>query len=199
MTKVTQLYESIESVGGKREAILRAALQLFTERGFHGTAMPLVAEQAGVGAGTIYRYFENKEALVNTLYQDWKEFQIAFIKDNVPTDIPLRERFRTHWNRLLEFATTYPVAFSFLELHFHAPYLDEKSFAVEIKGHNALVSFFQECLQQQVVKKLAPELLGSIVWGIYVNLVKASRAECFKITRKEIEQVEACCWEAIRR
>ncbi len=198
MAKVTQLYESIEPVSGKREAILNAALQLFTERGFHGTAMPLVAEQAGVGAGTIYRYFESKEALVNTLYQDWKDFQIAFIKDNVPTDIPLRERFRIHWNRLLEFATKYQVAFSFLELHFHAPYLDEKSRAIEQQGHIALVSFFQECLQQQVVKKLAPELLGSIVWGIYISVVKAGSAECFKITQAEIDQIEACCWEAIR-
>ena len=39
MAKVTQLYESIEPVTGKREAILNAALQLFTEYGFHGTAM----------------------------------------------------------------------------------------------------------------------------------------------------------------
>jgi TetR/AcrR family transcriptional regulator, repressor of fatR-cypB operon len=67
MGKVAQLYESIEPVTGKREAILNAALQLFTEFGFHGTAMPQVAERAGVGAGTIYRYFTSKEALVNTL------------------------------------------------------------------------------------------------------------------------------------
>ena len=49
-SKVTHLYEGTES-GGKREAILNAALRLFTERGFHGTAMPLVAELAEVGAG----------------------------------------------------------------------------------------------------------------------------------------------------
>ena len=56
----------------RREAILAAALELFSERGFHGTAVPLVAEKAGVGAGTLYRYFESKEALVNALYQRWK-------------------------------------------------------------------------------------------------------------------------------
>ena len=52
----------------KHQKILSAALELFANRGFHGTAVPDVAKLAGVGAGTIYRYFENKEALVNAVY-----------------------------------------------------------------------------------------------------------------------------------
>ena len=54
---------SSERGADKREAILQAALELFAERGFHGTSVPSVAERAGVGAGTIYRHFESKEAL----------------------------------------------------------------------------------------------------------------------------------------
>lgn len=198
MTKVAQLYESAE-ISGKRETILNAALKLFTERGFHGTAMPLVAELAGVGAGTIYRYFESKEALVNTLYRDWKKFQITSILKDVPPETPLREQFRIYWNRLVEFATEFPIAFGFLELHFHAPYLDEESRAMEERGHNALVSFFQNCLRQQIVKDLPPEMLGALVVGAYVGVVKASRAHCFQLTQEIIDQAEACCWEAIRR
>ena len=34
----------------KKEAILAAALALFAERGFHGTAVPLIADKAKVGA-----------------------------------------------------------------------------------------------------------------------------------------------------
>ena len=40
----------------------------FAERGYDGTTIPMIAEKAKVGAGTIYRYFENKEALVNSLF-----------------------------------------------------------------------------------------------------------------------------------
>ena len=49
-------------MGDKREAVLGAALELFVERGFHGTTVPEIAERAGVGAGTIYRHFASKEA-----------------------------------------------------------------------------------------------------------------------------------------
>ncbi len=59
--------------GDKAEDIMRAAIDLFVERGFHGTSVPSVAERARVGAGTIYHYFEGKEALVNAVFQRWKQ------------------------------------------------------------------------------------------------------------------------------
>lgn len=44
--------------------ILRAALELFAERGYHATNVPLIAEHARVSVGTLYHYFENKEHVV---------------------------------------------------------------------------------------------------------------------------------------
>src|SRR5438105_3013209 len=84
----------------KREAILDAALELFAERGFHGTAVPLVAEKAGVGAGTVYRYFESKEKLVNALYQQWKSRMAGCLFDQFPVDGPARTKFHALWEAL---------------------------------------------------------------------------------------------------
>src|SRR5690349_16044689 len=79
------------SPADKREAILAAALELFVERGFHGTAVPEVADRAGVGAGTIYRYFASKEALVNALYQKYKAELTGLILKDFPLDKPARQ------------------------------------------------------------------------------------------------------------
>jgi len=46
-----------------RQALLDAALELFSERGFHGTNTKEVAARAGVATGSVYRYFTNKKAL----------------------------------------------------------------------------------------------------------------------------------------
>jgi AcrR family transcriptional regulator len=48
----------------KRAALLEAALELFAENGFHGAPTSLIAERAGVGVGTIYRYFKDKDELI---------------------------------------------------------------------------------------------------------------------------------------
>jgi AcrR family transcriptional regulator len=50
-----------------RERVLEAALGVFSEKGFHVATMDEVAERAGVGKGTLYRHFANKETLFNEL------------------------------------------------------------------------------------------------------------------------------------
>jgi len=47
--------------------ILDAALDLFYEKGFHLATVEDISERAGVGKGTLYRYFANKGALFNEL------------------------------------------------------------------------------------------------------------------------------------
>lgn len=47
----------------KLESIQNAARELFQSKGFIGTSMDKIAEQAGVTKQTVYRYFESKEAL----------------------------------------------------------------------------------------------------------------------------------------
>lgn len=47
----------------KLEQIVEAALHVFVAEGFRGARVEDVAEEAGVGPGTIYRYVEGKEAL----------------------------------------------------------------------------------------------------------------------------------------
>mgnify|MGYP005852819515 CR=1 FL=1 len=47
----------------KRESILRAALDIFSTRGFHSAKMEDIAQEAGVGKGTVYEYFQSKEHL----------------------------------------------------------------------------------------------------------------------------------------
>ncbi len=50
--------------------ILEAALAVFAERGFAATRMDDIAERAGVTKGTIYLYFESKEAVFRNLVQE---------------------------------------------------------------------------------------------------------------------------------
>lgn len=50
-----------------RRDILEAAARAFARRGFHGTTMQDVAEEAEVAVGTLYNYFRGKEELYHSL------------------------------------------------------------------------------------------------------------------------------------
>lgn len=51
---------SEEKVQEKRELILKAALKVFSEKGYHGANIADIAAVLGMGHGTFYRYFRNK-------------------------------------------------------------------------------------------------------------------------------------------
>ncbi len=54
----------------RREDILQAARAIFAEHGFVGAHIADIATRAGVATGTVYLYFESKEALVAALVND---------------------------------------------------------------------------------------------------------------------------------
>lgn len=57
----------------KRVDIARAAMGIFSEKGFDTASMRLVADAAGVGKGTIYEYFDSKDELVAAAILIWLE------------------------------------------------------------------------------------------------------------------------------
>lgn len=182
----------------KREAILRAALDLFVERGFHGTAVPAVAELAEVGAGTIYRYFASKEALVNAVYQANKAALGEHVLSRFPLDRPPREQFHAFWQRMSEWVRAHPRAFAFLELHHHASYLDDDSRAVESKLMEFAVQFVVQAQAQQALRAANPMLLMTLVYGAFVGVVRASWEGKIALDDANLATAEQCTWEAIR-
>lgn len=57
----------------RREEIKQAALKVFARRGYTGTKMSLIAKEASISEGLIYRYFNSKKALFITLIQELME------------------------------------------------------------------------------------------------------------------------------
>src|SRR3954470_5456245 len=53
----------------KRDTILRAAIDVFAERGYFNAQVADVARAAGVAAGTVYLYFRSKDDLLVSIFE----------------------------------------------------------------------------------------------------------------------------------
>ena len=53
----------------KKNLIIQAAAYLFAQRGFSGASIADIARNAGIGKGTVYEYFDSKEALFFAVFQ----------------------------------------------------------------------------------------------------------------------------------
>lgn len=63
-TKSKRRLELDRQIGVRKESILDAAILEFTDNGIDNSRIADIAKRAGVGAVTVYRYFENKPQLV---------------------------------------------------------------------------------------------------------------------------------------
>lgn len=184
------------SASNKRDAILQAALQLFAERGYHGTAMPELAQRAGVGTGTIYRYFDSKEVLVNAVFQQSKRL----LRDHLVKDIdlaqPARTLFHTLWQSLIQFARAFPQDFRFLELQDHVPYLDTDSRNIELEVLAPIWAWCVSARRAGTSRDMPAEALMALVWGAFVGLLKAEHTGHIKLDDSILAAAEEACWAA---
>lgn len=181
----------------RKESILAAALACFVERGFHGTAIPQIAERADIAAGTIYHYFDSKEALVNALYRGWKQTIAARVFAAFPQAAPVREQFRVMWHEMVAFATAEPTAFAFIELHNHASYLDGASLAVDRTIKDFAHAMIARAQGAGLVKPLDAWLLMELVFGAFVGMMRAHWEGRLALDAALIAGAEQACWDAI--
>ena len=71
-----------------RSQILRAALRLFSTRGYHGTSVRDIADAAHVSTGNVYHQFPDKESIFNTLLEQYWE---ALAQPDLPFNKALAE------------------------------------------------------------------------------------------------------------
>lgn len=181
----------------KQEAILAAALSLFVTRGFHGTAVPLVAKKAGVAAGTIYHYFDSKENLVNVLFRRWKGVIAQRIYTAFPHDAPPREQYRAIWSSMAEFALENPEAFTFLEFHHHASYLDDESRALDRTLKQFGEAFVLVARKEGTLKDLDPVALMELTFGAFNGMMRAHYDGRLALTDEIITATERACWDMV--
>ena len=67
---------------------MRAALRLFSTRGYHGTSVRDIADAARVSTGNVYHQFQDKESLFNTLLE---QYWTALAQPDLPFNKALAE------------------------------------------------------------------------------------------------------------
>ena len=78
----------------RREQLLRAAVRVFAERGYHQARVGDIAEAAGVAHGLLYHYFSSKEDVLRTIFRDSWSRLIAVLHGIEEAGGPAPEQLR---------------------------------------------------------------------------------------------------------
>ena len=183
----------------KRAAIFQAALQLISEQGFHATPVSQIAEKAKVGAGSVYRYFKNKEDLLNQLYLEVKSHIHEAMGKSITPKMPFEILFKSVWMNMFNFYISHPQEFSFVEQYCDSPYLTDITRAAGAR----VLQDYKDALDQAVcdgqVQDLPSEMVFAILTGSISSLAKRHLAGVLDMTEERRRQAAHAVWSAVRR
>lgn len=114
----------------QRNAILSAAVSVFSQKGFHKASVEEIANRAGIGKGTIYIYFDDKAQLFAAAVAEGIESIIAQLRAELESDLP----FLQHLQRLVEKNVSLYLKYGDLTKIFH----NELSNGIESKTRNQI-------------------------------------------------------------
>jgi AcrR family transcriptional regulator len=181
---------------------MQSALELLVEQGFHGAPMAEIAEKAGVAAGTIYRYFESKDALITELHRELKDKIIAVLEKGFPAGSPLRQRFLYFLRELIRYFITNPLHFRYMEQYFNSPYgisMHRDRLLGQSGSQDMLMNIFNEGVEQQLLKELPKAVLFSLACGPLISLVRDHIFGVIVLDETLIEKTTNACWDAIKK
>jgi len=69
-------------------------VKVFAERGYHGCRIADIAREAGVAYGLVYHYFENKEALLTSIFEESWTLFTHVVKSVAESDAPIATKLQ---------------------------------------------------------------------------------------------------------
>jgi len=189
----------------KKVAILEATLGLIAENGFHGAPTSEIAEKAGVGMGSLYRYFEDKDELIRVLFAFVTEkLQQAVGKGHDP-EAPFREQYVHVCRNALQYLVERPDVFRFIEQYLSSPYgvaeRREKLLGVgDVSSADGLFEeLFQKAQARQVTKDIPLPAIYALTFGPIFFIIRDVHAGLIGVDDTIVEQTVEACWDAVKR
>jgi len=186
----------------KREDIVRAALALIAAHGFHGAPLAMIADRAGVGTGTIYRYFENKDVLIADIYKDIEDRLSALIMEGYAPEKPGRERFFHLGTALLRYFIDNPLDFRYLEQFHNSPYgvgFRRDYMLGQKRNCNVYRELLEEGADGMVIKNLPLVILFALAFGPLLTVARDHILGFIPLDDSLIARTVEACWDGIRR
>lgn len=101
----------------KVDAIIQAAQSLFIARGFPAVSMRNIAEKAGMGTMTLYKYFPNKNAILHHIWAGFFDELFALVRSELEEETDARTRLKKMCMTYLNYWVEHPDRFRIVFLN----------------------------------------------------------------------------------
>jgi AcrR family transcriptional regulator len=173
------------------EKILEAAKTVFHRKGFEGTRMQEIADEAGINKALLHYYFRTKENLFDAVFRAAFREIFAKLFMTIDSDVPLEDKLKNLINEYIGFLqkNSYIPGFILAELNQNPDKIIEvfKSAPIQpsILFERMKESMKDEMLEKTDVRELIINILGLCIFPI---VAKPMLMHVFNFSDKEFDQ-----------
>lgn len=153
----------------KRNAILQAAKKIIIRDGYETAKIARIAEEAGVAAGTVYLYFESKEAIADALATDFFERAAALTEKYVPK-IAEPKGIEKYLDAIVQFAINEK---EILEQIRPDPRFSQDKISEQkrVELHAKMAVMLTALMDDGKIQKFNPTILTSLIFGTVHSII----------------------------
>ncbi len=178
----------------RQQKILQSAARYFARVHFHEADMDSIAREAGVGKGTLYRYFKNKEDLYLKTIQYLSLQAFEYLHQQAANAPTFKDYIETIIDTAIDYFVERPETFSMVLMSNLARIPTVLQAMEKVTGQ--YLQSFTERMEQAVkngeIRALNPKILYSTLFAIIINAVHSillrhsGTPEVFKQTTKTL-------------
>ena len=148
----------------KRTQIIEASIDLFATNGFWNTPTSKITKHAGVSTGTLFNYFDSKDALIDEVYLQLKQEQTAHILVGYPENGTIRERAEHIWFRYIEWGVNEPVRYRLLQqMRLSSDLVSQEAQQRAMGDWTFAYTLTQEAIESGVYGDISAEYIGHLI------------------------------------
>lgn len=181
----------------KQAALIAATLQQATERGLGALSVAAIARQAGVSPGTVYIYYQDKDALLEATFLAVSDRLIDAALAGITRGHDLRSRLHGVWRALFALALSDPRPFRFHDQFVHSSHMHDGLRERNEQRLAPMLEAFERGQREGVLKPIGLELIEAFMFRPIHSLVHGQGCRPFTPSAENIDTAFEMAWDAI--
>jgi len=188
--------------------IIKATITILAKEGFDRGTTAKIAKSAGVGEGTIYRHFKNKDELISTaaLYTAGLLFGPA--QQNFNQEASIETQFIQFCRDFLSTGLQLPLHHAFMEQYINSPSgIDYRKKTIETVLNNQnfkpimypMNRILMGGKDQGIIKDFPLQMLIALAMGPLMFILKHSAQGFIELDNELTTRLAESCWDALRK
>lgn len=182
----------------KKKDLMEATLKLVSSHGLEGVSTALIAKEANVGMGTLYRYFESKEELLRSIFASLREEMLLVVMEGIGrSEASIYEQFKSIIKSLAHHYVDHRLEFQFLQKYSDSSYmkdsyLDESAIILEPISH-----ILSSGGTNFKFLDLPVEMIFAMIYGPMIFTLQLAHLEKIELTDERLDTLTQAIWNSI--